>query len=85
VPELVIIAASADGLAVLVIAIGAAAISRGWVEGSVTVKVVPPWKRRGTEPKEPKAEPEPVAEGSSVAKLPERGAAPPRSVTEATG
>jgi len=75
VTELEVITTAVASLAVLVLAIGAAASSRGWVEGSVTVKVVPPWKRRGTEPKAPKAEPGPAADGDDVARLPERGAA----------
>jgi len=75
VTELEVITTAVGILAVLVLAIGAAASSRGWVEGSVTVRVVPPWKRRGAEPKAPKAEAGPAAEDDGVARLPERGAA----------
>lgn len=44
--ELEIITTAAGGLAVLAAAIVARALSRGWVEGSVTLRVIPPWKRR---------------------------------------
>ena len=70
---------SIDGLIVL----GAVAVSRGWVRGSLNLKLVPPWERCAPEPKVPKTVPGPTAEGSAVARLPERGGG--MSVTEATG
>jgi hypothetical protein len=47
---------------VLLIAVVTAAIRCGWVEGSLSVKVVPPWKRGTPQPKAPPREPEPAAE-----------------------
>jgi hypothetical protein len=44
----------------LLIVLAAAAVRCGWVEGSATVKLIPPWKRQRPEPKPvsaPEAEP----------------------------
>lgn len=57
--ELEVVTSTLGGLTALITVLGFAAVSRGWVEGSVTVRVVPPWKRHPAEPK-------------ALAKLPER-------------
>jgi hypothetical protein len=63
VTELEVITTAVGCFAVLSALICAAAASRGWVEGSVTLKVIPPWKRGAPEPKVPKLEPERAPEG----------------------
>lgn len=73
--ELEVITAALGGLSALIVVAGTTAVSRGWVEGSVTVRVVPPWKRRVPEPKAPKRTAGPPTEGDGVATLPECGAA----------
>lgn len=56
--ELEVITTAVGSLAALSAVIGAAAASRGWVEGSFTLKIVPLSKRRAPELKaEPAAEP----------------------------
>lgn len=55
--ELGIIAVSADGITLVVAVIGCAALRCGWIEGTLTVRVVPPWKRGPAGGKPAKAEP----------------------------
>jgi hypothetical protein len=60
------------GIVVLVVVLGYAGVHTGALEGTLTLKVVPPWKRKGPAPKT--TNPEPAAEDGVVAKLPDRAA-----------
>lgn len=73
--ELEVITAALGGLSALIVMAGTTAVSRGWVEGSVSLRIIPPRKRHAPEPKAPKAEAVPAAEADGLAKLPECGAA----------
>lgn len=50
---------SVDGLVVL----GAVAVSRGWVKGSLNLKLVPPWERRAAEPRAANGQARPDGDG----------------------
>lgn len=47
----VIVAVSADVLAVTVIVAACVALRHGLIDGQLTVRAVPPWKRSGPGPK----------------------------------
>jgi hypothetical protein len=58
--------------AVIVLAVAAALVAGvrcGWIQGSVSLRIVPPWKRKESEPRKMKAAAEPLAEPSEVKTL----------------
>jgi hypothetical protein len=46
-----------------------AGVRCGWIQGSVSLRIVPPWKRKESEPRKMKAAAEPLAEPSEVKTL----------------
>lgn len=59
--------------AVIVLAVVAAVVAGarcGWIQGSASLRIVPPWKRKESEPrKKPAAAPEPAAEPATQTTL----------------
>lgn len=49
--DLEVITSALGGLTALVTVAGTVAVSRGWVEGSVSLRIIPPRKRHAPEPK----------------------------------
>jgi hypothetical protein len=67
-PEIIL--AIVLGAVVVLAALAAlvAGVRCGWIQGSASLRIVPPWKRKESEPRKPAAA-EPVAEPSEIKTL----------------
>ena len=67
-PEITLLIVLCAVVVLAVVAAVVAGVRCGWIQGSVSLRIVPPWKRKESEPRKTAAA-EPVAEPSEVKTL----------------
>jgi hypothetical protein len=68
-PEIVLAIVLGAVVVLAVIAALVAGVRCGWIQGSASLRIVPPWKRKESEPRKTKAAAEPVAGTGEVKTL----------------
>lgn len=70
-PEITLLIVLAAAIVLAIVAAVVAGVRCGWIQGSASLKIVPPWQRKVPEPKaaktaaapEPAAAPVPISDG----------------------
>ena len=68
-PEIVLLIVAVTLVVLAALSVLTVAVRCGWIQGSASLRIVPPWKRKESEPRKTAAAAEPVAEPGDVKPL----------------